>query len=188
MPRLEAPRIHVREFEKDDLEDVHRILLEAFRGAPVATRDERRAWLNWTMLGYEQLALLNQPPYGERAIVLNHSQELIGIGGLVPLLMPFGQLPSFADPRASSDTRFTPEVGLFWAIAPAHQRKGYASEAARALIDYAFSDMNLKRLVATTEFDNPASKCVMQKVGMRLERNSHLEPRWMQVVGVLESR
>jgi RimJ/RimL family protein N-acetyltransferase len=187
MPTLKAPRIHIRDFAMDDLEAVHRILLETFPDASKVTRPERSVWMKWTILGYEQLALLAQPPYGDRAIVFNHSQELIGVCGLVPSLMPFGQLPSFADPRVAPNRGYTPEVGLFWAIAPAHQRKGYASEAARALIDYAFDSMRLKRIVATTEYRNTASMGVMQKVGMRLKRNPHAEPPWMQVVGVLDN-
>lgn len=38
-----------------------------------------------------------------------------------------------------------------------------------------------------TEYDNLASQAVMRKLGMRLERNPLLEPRWLQVVGILEN-
>ena len=78
----------------------------------------------------------------------------------------------------------TPEVGLFWAIDPAQQRQGYATEAARALIDYAFDRLRLWRILATTEYDNHASQAVMLKAGMTLTRNPRPDPPWMQVVGV----
>jgi RimJ/RimL family protein N-acetyltransferase len=187
MPLLESKRLHIRELREDDLETIHRILLAGFPSDPHVTREARGTWLHWTILSYEQLALLYQPPYGERAIVHTRSQEVIGACGLVPSLMPFGMLPSLADPVASRESGYSPEVGLFWAVAPEHQRNGYATEAARALIDYAFGRMHLKRIVATTEYENVASMGVMQRAGMRLERNTGAEPHFMQVVGVRDN-
>ena len=184
MPSLESTRLHIRELREDDLETVHRTLLAGFASDPPVSLEARRTWLHWTILSYEQLALLYQPPYGERAIVQTQTQELIGACGLVPSLMPFGMLPSLADPAVTPEHGYTPEAGLFWAIGPKHQRHGYATEAARALIDYGFGVMRLKRIVATTEYDNAASMGVMRRAGMRLERNPGAEPAWMQVVGI----
>jgi RimJ/RimL family protein N-acetyltransferase len=82
--------------------------------------------------------------------------------------------------------RFSAEMGLFWAVAPAQQGKGYATEAGRALIEHAFDAMALHRIVATTEHDNLASQRVMLKLGMELRRNPLSTPHWLQVVGVLE--
>jgi hypothetical protein len=56
------------------------------------------------------------------------------------------------------------------------------------MIDYAFQQLRLKRIVATTTYDNAASMGVMQKVGMRIARNPYPDPPWLQVVGVLENR
>jgi len=56
----------------------------------------------------------------------------------------------------------------------------------RAVVDYAFDRLRLKRIIATTAYDNLASIGVMRKLGMRIERNPLPEPRWLQVVGVLE--
>ncbi|NJM05536.1 GNAT family N-acetyltransferase [Candidatus Gracilibacteria bacterium] len=75
---------------------------------------------------------------------------------------------------------------LFWAIAPQHQRCGYATEAARAMIDHAFGQLRIKRLIATTEYTNLASQAVMAKVGMRVERNPLSTPPWLEIVGVIE--
>jgi len=76
-------------------------------------------------------------------------------------------------------------MGLFWAIDPEHQRHGYAAEAAQALIDFAFQQLRVKRLIATTEHDNAASIGVMRKLGMRVEKNPFPDPPWLQVVGIL---
>jgi len=103
-----------------------------------------------------------------------------------PLLGPFGLLPSLAggpgDPH-----RFRPEVGLFWETAPEQRGRGFATEAARALIGHALSALELQRLVATTEHDNLASIAVMRKLGMRIETNPEGEPEWFQTVGILEA-
>ena len=83
--------------------------------------------------------------------------------------------PIRSDPRAAqratSSGFWTPEVGLFWAIDAAYRRQGYASEAAQALIDFAFNEMRLGRIIATTETDNLASQAVMRKLGMRICHN-----------------
>lgn len=136
----------------------------------------------------EELAALYQPPYGDRALILRETDTLIGSVGLVPSLGPFGLLPGFdVPPDAPRARQNVPEVGLYWSLAPAFRGQGYATEAARALIAYAFAALNLRRIVATTEHANAASIAVMRRLGMRVERNPYLEPAWFQTVGVLEN-
>ena len=73
-------------------------------------------------------------------MVLKSTQQVIGACGFVPSLGPFGYLPSL---RAASQDAFahlySPEFGLYYALSPAYQRQGYATEAAQALINYAFT-------------------------------------------------
>lgn len=47
--------------------------------------------------------------------------------------------------------------------------KGYATEALRAVIDYTFETMDVNRIEAQHEIDNPASGRVMEKCGMTKE-------------------
>lgn len=47
--------------------------------------------------------------------------------------------------------------------------KGLATEALRAVIDYTFESMDVNRIEAQHEIDNPASGRVMQKCGMTKE-------------------
>jgi ribosomal-protein-alanine N-acetyltransferase len=47
--------------------------------------------------------------------------------------------------------------------------KGYATEGTRALLDLAFSNLNLHRVWATCDVRNHASYRVMEKLGMRRE-------------------
>src|SRR5262245_19663892 len=89
IPILETARLEIRPFAADDLDAIHRILdVELaevdFGNAGTKSRDERERWLCWTVLNETQLALLYQPPYGDRAIVCKETRELIGSAGLVP--------------------------------------------------------------------------------------------------------
>ena len=187
--RLETERLIVRSLAAGDLQPIHRILDEAFdggaRAADPAALAERRSWLAWTVLAEEWLAKLHQPPYGERGVALKATGELIGAVGYVPCLNAFGQIPALRSAGPGGGN--TPEVGLFWATAPSYQGRGYATEAAQALIAYAFEELNLRRIVATTEYDNAASQGVMRRLGMQVLRNPLPEPPWLQVVGVLQN-
>jgi ribosomal-protein-alanine N-acetyltransferase len=194
MPALETNRLQIRPFVMEDLEAIYHLLdielVEAdLRTDKMETLAERRAWLQWTVLNYEQLAKMYQPPYGDRAVTLGSTRQLIGACGYVPCLMPFEQLPGFASgDRPAGPSLSTTEFGLFYAISPTHQRNGYATEAAKALIDYAFRQLRLKRVVAKTNYDNYASMGVMHKLGMRVEINPLPEPPWLQVAGGIENQ
>ena len=50
-------------------------------------------------------------------------------------------------------------------VLPEYQGNGYASEAARLLVAYAFDELNARRVEATVQADNPASKRVLEKLG-----------------------
>jgi RimJ/RimL family protein N-acetyltransferase len=192
IPALETVRLIIRPFELGDLQDVHRLFDidlddNDFNTDVSEMMAERAEWLQWTVLNYRQLAKLKQPPYGDRAIALKSTGDLIGSCGFVPCLNSFEQMPNFSYCNQSEKPgRNTPEVGLFYVISPQHQRKGYASESAQALVNYGFQCLNLKRIIATTDYDNNGSMGVMRKLGMRIERNPLKEPPWLQVVGILE--
>jgi len=62
---------------------------------------------------------------------------------------------------------------------PEQQGRGYATEAARALLPFAFETMGWHRLIGRTEARNTASARVLEKLGMRLE--AHLvENEWVK--------
>lgn len=186
IPVLESERLIIRSLELDDQLRTH-MILNGERGMDSRPSDELRQWLEWTVRNEQALDRLHQPPYGERGVVRKTDGLLIGLVGLVPCLMPFGQLPAFAA-RYGREVRLnTPEVGLYWAIDAVCRSQGYASEAARALIEYGFQHLRLSRIVATTEYQNAASIGVMRKLGMSIERNPYPDPFWMQVVGFLDN-
>jgi RimJ/RimL family protein N-acetyltransferase len=59
------------------------------------------------------------------------------------------------------------ELG-YWIGVP-YWGKGYATEAARALVDYGFGTLGLHRIFASHFANNPASARVLRKIGMRHE-------------------
>jgi ribosomal-protein-alanine N-acetyltransferase len=186
---LETSRLIIRLFAPEDLRTIHRILDLTFGdGSKIADEEalnERRSWLEWSRLSAEWLPRMFQPPYGDRAVVLKRTGEVIGAVGLVPCFDMFEQIPGLSRGGPPSAYRVA-EIGLFWAIDPLHQRHGYATEAAQALIDFAFQQLRVKRLIATTEHGNAASIGVMRKLGMHIEKNPFPDPPWLQVVGILE--
>ena len=181
IPALETERLLIRELTMDDLEAINNVLNASF-GSEVPA-GERQRWLQWTVLGYEMFAMLEQPHYGERAVVLKATGELIGAVGIVPYLDTFDKIAALRRP----DDRANAEVGLFWAIAPSHQGRGFASEAARALVDYLFTHERLGRVIATTGYENVPSQKVMHRLGMTVQHLEKPQPPDLFVVGVLEN-
>lgn len=182
VPILQTERLTIRPFIMDDLHAYHRCTELCFEDGsrlndPTAIEEARRL-LQWQVLNEEMLARLYQPPYGDRAIVLKATGQTIGTVGYVPYLASFKMWDAGYDSLA---------FGLFWMIDPDHQRKGYATEAARAMIDYAFAHMHVKRVIAATELVNVNSQSVMRKLGMRLEHNLEQPVESLQVVGVLDN-
>lgn len=192
MLTLFAERLVIRPFTLDDLPAIHQMLdLDPERNDPgsygALSLEQRADWLRWTVQSYRHLAWLHQPPYYDLAIELRATGQLIGACGFAPCLAEFGQLPSLAAGTTLHGLTW-PEVGLYWEIASAHRRQGYATEAGQALIDYGFQQLKLRRIVAMTRTDNTASIGVMGKLGMTVETNMLTEPPWLQVVGIIEAR
>jgi RimJ/RimL family protein N-acetyltransferase len=62
-----------------------------------------------------------------------------------------------------------PAVEIGWRFLRAHWGHGFATEAARATMRFAFDDRGFERLVSIRHVDNHASRRVMEKLGMRRE-------------------
>jgi len=83
---------------------------------------------------------------GETAFVVTLGSELIGVCG--------------ADPREDDA-----EIG-YWFGVP-YWGRGYATEAVRAVIDYAFGVLGHDALLAGARVTNPASRRVLEKCGFQ---------------------
>jgi RimJ/RimL family protein N-acetyltransferase len=71
----------------------------------------------------------------------------------------------------------TAEVGFVFDSR--HQGKGFATEAARALVEWAFGSGGFHRVIGRTEARNLASARVLEKLGMRLEAH-FVENEWVK--------
>lgn len=92
----------------------------------------------------------------------SHDEELgwwfwaVAAAGRVVGAMGFGGPP---DPSGCAT--------IGYSVYPADERRGYATEAVSALVDWAFVDSRVARVRATMLPDNTASMRVARKVGMR---------------------
>ncbi len=93
--------------------------------------------------------------YGWAAICLKNTGQAIGFAGVAPVNY--------------FDAAFLPADEIGWRILPEHWHKGYATEAASALLMHAFDTLNINRIVAFAVEQNTASVNVMKRIGMLAE-------------------
>lgn len=84
------------------------------------------------------------------AVEVRASGEFIGFAGLAA--------PGF-------EAHFTPAVEIGWRLARSAWGHGYATEAARAALDFGFED-GLDEIVSLTTVANRRSRAVMERLGM----------------------
>ncbi len=96
--------------------------------------------------------------------------------------------------RVGLDVRDVPNKQgmLWWVIDPAHQGKGYATEAAAALITFGFEIKRLHRIFVDVDPRNVTSIRVAEKLGMQreahLRQNCFLKGEWVDsvILAILE--
>jgi RimJ/RimL family protein N-acetyltransferase len=66
----------------------------------------------------------------------------------------------------SFQAHFTPCVEVGWRLMPAHWRRGYAAEGARAALRFGFERLGLSEIVSFTVPANLRSRRVMERIGM----------------------
>lgn len=82
----------------------------------------------------------------------------------VPGVAPFAGFVGLAVPRF--EAHFTPAVEVGWRLAAWSWGRGYAPEAARAVLAFGFEDVGLDEVVSMTTERNLPSRRVMEKLGM----------------------
>jgi RimJ/RimL family protein N-acetyltransferase len=95
--------------------------------------------------------------WGAFAVTEQDTGDLVGLAILaVPAFLP----------------EILPVTEVGWRIGRNRWGRGYAPEAARAAIGFAFGDLGLDRVVSCIHSDNKASIRVAEKLGMALERET----------------
>ncbi|MEN0065673.1 MAG: GNAT family N-acetyltransferase [Myxococcota bacterium] len=171
-------RLVIRPFRLEDRAAASKLWAVTFH----ATLTEER--LLWMALTPAQLEDLQQPPIGDRAVLLRDTGTLVGVVGLTYTNGPYSLLD--VTPPVGTSLPWTLEIGLFWAVHPDHRGCGYATEAARSMIGLATDHVRVPRVIAHTEHHNTPSRGVMERLGMDIQ-SFHDVPHapWFQIVGQL---
>jgi ribosomal-protein-alanine N-acetyltransferase len=171
---LSTERLILREFQADDWPAVL-----AYQSDPRYLR-----YYEWTertpqaVQRFVQMLLAQQrehPRYRfQLAVTLRADCQLIGNCGV----------------RMASPDAHEGDIG--YELSPQHWGKGYATEAARAIVGFGFTELKLHRIWAECVADNTASARVLEKLGMRLEgrlrHKEYYKGRWWDklLFGILE--
>lgn len=150
MPTLETPRLILRRISMRDAKDIFAYSCDAEVARHVlwpAQRDvsDAREYCRYMLRRYRQ----DEP--SSWGIEEKKSGRLVGTIGYMDYSLDNASV----------------EVG--YSLARWLWNGGYMTEALRRVIDYTFSSMEINRIEAQHELDNPASGRVMEKCGMRKE-------------------
>jgi len=105
--------------------------------------------------------LINERGWGLWAVEVPEVHNFIGFVGL--------HAPTVNFP-------FSPCVEVGWRLAREHWGNGYATEAATAALDYAFTRLQLYEVVSFTTTANTGSMAVMRRIGMRDTGENFMHP------------
>ncbi len=159
---LETERLLLRPFVPDDLEALFAIQanesVARWLYNDPRTLEETRELLARKIGG---AALHGEGEWLSAAAVLRTTGELVGDVSL----------------HWASEAHGQGELGFV--VHPEHQGRGYATEASRPLLDFAFGPLGLHRVIGRLEPRNTGSARVLEKLGMR--REAHLvENEWVK--------
>jgi len=160
MKTFDTPHLTLRPWTAEDLDDAYSTL--------ILEQDDEPLTAEAVIEELQFDAALVQQQLGERfarlAIILKAENKIIGTVVLMPVFCKADELALlYPDVRYNSV-----EVEVGFALSKHHRGHGYATEAARALVEYGFRELKLARIVAFTTRDNRASMQVLRRLGMRL--------------------
>ncbi len=82
----------------------------------------------------------------------------------IPGVTPFAGFIGLSIPRF--EAHFTPCIEIGWRLAAETWNQGYATEGARAALDFAFANLAVNEVVSYTVPTNVRSRRVMERIGM----------------------
>jgi len=148
---LETERLFLRKFTTDDATFMLGLLNEPsflanIGDKGVKTVDEAVSYIQTgPMASYQRFG------FGVYLVELKESGAAIGLCGLIKR----DELP---------------DIDVGFAFLPAYWSKGYASEAASAVVDFGKRELGIQRIVAIARPDNSGSIRVLEKLGLRFDR------------------
>ena len=155
MTPLTTSRLRLEPFTEDHLDGLNKmnsdpqVMRYLAAGRPETLEETRavigRVMKRWAELGYSWWALIER-----------ETGELVGAGAVQNLRREATLLPDLACPL---------EIG--WRLRRDRWGQGLATEAARAMGDFAFGELKARELLAVCDPANAASAKVMRRLGMQ---------------------
>jgi len=148
-PCIATARLRLRQWRDADREpfaalNADPVVMQFFPAAPSREASDRSID-TWQ-------AEIEQRGWSNWAVEIVRTGEFIGFVGL-------------SVPRRA-ELPFMPCVEIGWRLARAHWGHGYATEAARAVLDFGFERLELDPIVSFTSLVNRPSRAVMERIGM----------------------
>jgi RimJ/RimL family protein N-acetyltransferase len=156
-PTIATERLLLRDWRPDDRESFARMnadpRVSEHLAGPISRSDSEemvdRVQACWAERGY-----------GLWAVARRDNGCFIGYVGLWP---------------ATFEAHFTPAVEVGWRLAPRHWGHGFATEGGREALRYGFEAKGLAEIVSFTAAANLRSTRVMERLGMRRDRDGDFE-------------
>ena len=147
---LETERLYLRDWSLDDF--------DAFRALATDPRVMRyigpgQPWPDDRILRFITSGIEQSKTRGWILwpLILKQTHQLIGICGF--------------------NDGFPPDTEIGWWLSPQYWNQGLATEAARATMQYGFTQWNFPRLISVAQPENLPSIRIMQKLGMTPDRS-----------------
>lgn len=153
---IRTPRLLLRPLTEADADDVfaYQSLPEVVRYLPWPLRDRAES-LEHTRKRSGFTRLEND----SEALIL--AMELVGAEGEPGPVI--GDLSVFLESAEHA------QIEIAWVLHPDHQGRGFALEGARALLEFAFTEIGAHRVMARLSPENGASVALCGRLGMRRE-------------------
>lgn len=151
---LTTERLLIRQFGPDDWPEVFAMnssaaVMHSIASGRIRPLEEEKASFARILANYQKGDGL-----GVWAVLLREGSQFIGAGSMTAL-------------------EDTGEIQLGYRFKEQYWGQGYATEVAKALVDYGFRQLGLTRIVATANLTNEASKRVLEKTGLRWEKRAY---------------
>jgi [ribosomal protein S5]-alanine N-acetyltransferase len=154
---FETDRLLLRQQVSEDLDDLWTFHcnpenVRYYQDAP-NTLDEVREQLEWDLDWY-----VNNDELGTWAIIIRETGKLMGLCSLMPWTVDGVE-----------------EVEMSYILAEEYRGQGLGTELSQAVIQYGFKELKLSRIISLIQPDNMTSRHVVEKVGMRFEKEGQDE-------------
>lgn len=150
MPRLESERLKFRAIKRSDIDDIYEYsknpnTSKFLLWSPHMSKYTTQEFVDIILSKYKS------GEYNDWAIVLKKTNKMIGTCGFTRI----------------DDENKTVEIG--YVLNPEFWGNGYATEAVKKILEFAFDELDANRVEARFMLGNDASLAVMKKVGMTFE-------------------